>query len=92
MDEAYDHAPTQDPSRLPQVPRRESSETPFAAQANGVAHWKADLRSKDSRAAWMGTGGKGAARPPRQQPTLQLAAFSGGGAGAVLPSCPAAVP
>jgi hypothetical protein len=68
----------QDPGRLPEVSRGDSSGTPLAAQANGTDHWKADLRSKDSRAVWRGAVGKVPTQVPRWQPTLRHAGFGEG--------------
>jgi len=38
-------------------------------------HWKADLRSKDSRAVWRGAVGKVPVKVTRWQPTLRHARF-----------------
>ena len=58
-----------------EVPRGDSSRTPLAAQVCGTDHWKADLRSKDSRAVWRGAVGKVPVKVTRWQPTLRHARF-----------------
>jgi len=44
----------------------------------GIDHWKADLRSKDSRAVWRGAVRKVLSRVTRWQPTLPYVTFLGG--------------
>jgi hypothetical protein len=70
MGQADGDAPAQNPGRLSEVPRGDSSRMPLAAQVNDTDHWKADLRSKDSRAVWRGAVGKVPAKVTRWQPTL----------------------
>ena len=55
-----------------------NAETILDIIRNDTDHWKADLRSKDSRAVWRGAVGKVLSRVTRWQPTLPQARFGGG--------------